>query len=62
MEGDVITMQDVFRFEQQGVAENGDVLGRLRPTGIRPKFADRLRANGVSLPASMFSDLHRASA
>jgi pilus assembly protein CpaF len=62
MEGDVITMQDVFRFEQQGVAENGEVLGRLRPTGIRPKFADRLRAHGVSLPASMFSDLRKASA
>jgi pilus assembly protein CpaF len=62
MEGDVITMQDVFRFEQQGVAENGQVLGRLRPTGIRPKFADRLRANGVNLPASMFSDLRKASA
>ena len=62
MEGDVITMQDVFRFEQEGVNEEGDVLGRLRPTGIRPKFADRLKANGVDLPASMFSDLHRASA
>ena len=62
MEGDVITMQDVFRFEQEGVSESGDVLGRLRPTGIRPKFADRLKANGVNLPASMFSDLHRVSA
>jgi pilus assembly protein CpaF len=62
MEGDVITMQDVFRFEQEGVGEGGEVLGRLRPTGIRPKFADRLKANGVNLPASMFSDLHRASA
>ncbi len=62
MEGDVITMQDVFRFEQEGVNKEGDVLGRLRPTGIRPKFADRLRANGVNLPAAMFSDLQRASA
>jgi len=62
MEGDVITMQDVFRFEQEGISESGDVLGRLRPTGIRPKFAERLRANGVNLPASMFSDLQRASA
>jgi pilus assembly protein CpaF len=62
MEGDVITMQDVFRFEQEGVGEGGEVLGRLRPTGIRPKFADRLKANGVNLPASMFSDLRRASA
>jgi pilus assembly protein CpaF len=62
MEGDVITMQDVFRFEQEGVSEDGEVLGRLRPTGIRPKFADRLKANGLNLPASMFSDLHRATA
>ncbi|MGW8266993.1 MAG: CpaF family protein [Longimicrobiales bacterium] len=62
MEGEVITMQDVFRFEQEGVREDGEVIGRLRPTGIRPKFADRLKANGVHLPASMFSDLHRASA
>jgi pilus assembly protein CpaF len=62
MEGDVITMQDVFRFEQEGVNEKGEVLGSLRPTGIRPKFADRLRANGVHLPAAMFSDLRRASA
>ncbi len=62
MEGDVITMQDVFRFEQEGVSENGDVLGGLRPTGIRPKFADRLKAQGVHLPAAMFSELRRASA
>ncbi len=38
MEGDVITMQDIFRFEQEGVSESGDVLGSLRPTGIRPRF------------------------
>ncbi len=62
MEGDVITMQDVFRFEQEGVGENGDVLGGLRPTGIRPKFADRLKAHGVHLSAAMFSELRRASA
>ena len=59
MEGDVITMQDVFRFEQEGVDEFGNVLGQLCPTGIRPKFADRLKANGVTLPSSMFSDIRR---
>lgn len=62
MEGDVITMQDVFRFEQEGIDGSGNVLGQLRPTGIRPKFAERLKANGLDLPAAMFSDLRRASA
>jgi pilus assembly protein CpaF len=56
MEGDVITMQDVFRFEQEGIDDAGNVLGAIKPTGIRPRCADRLRANGVHLPASMFSD------
>jgi pilus assembly protein CpaF len=56
MEGDVITMQDVFRFEQEGIDEDGNVLGAIKPTGIRPKCADRLKAHGVHLPASMFSD------
>ncbi len=62
MEGDVITMQDVFRFEQEGISETGDVIGQLRPTGIRPKFVERLRAHGLTFPASMFSDIQRASA
>ena len=62
MEGDVITMQDVFRFEQEGISETGDVIGQLRPTGIRPKFVERLRAHGLNFPASMFSDIQRASA
>jgi pilus assembly protein CpaF len=61
MEGDVITMQDIFRFEQVGVDESGQVLGQLLPTGIRPKFGDRLRANGMSLPASMFTEVRPAS-
>jgi len=62
MEGEVITMQDIFRFEQEGVDENGNILGRIRPSGIRPRIADKLKANGFHLPASMFSDLHAASA
>jgi pilus assembly protein CpaF len=62
MEGDVITMQDVFRFDQEGISESGDVLGQLRPTGIRPKFVERLTAHGLKFPASMFSDIRRASA
>jgi pilus assembly protein CpaF len=62
MEGEVITMQEIFHFVQEGVDEEGNVLGRIRPTGIRPKCADRLKAQGMHLPASMFSDLQAASA
>jgi pilus assembly protein CpaF len=53
MEGDVITMTDVFVFEQSGY-ENGKVVGRLRPTGLRPKFIDKIEASGIHLPASIF--------
>jgi len=57
MEGDVITMQDIFIFEQTGVDENGRVLGRLRPTGIRPKCLDRLAAQGFRMAGDAFADL-----
>jgi pilus assembly protein CpaF len=53
MEGDVITMTDLFVFEQTGI-ESGRVVGRLRPTGLRPKFMDRIEAAGIHLPASVF--------
>jgi pilus assembly protein CpaF len=53
MEGDVITMTDVFVFEQTGY-ESGKVVGRLRPTGLRPKFIDKIEASGIHLPASIF--------
>ncbi len=53
MEGDVITMTDIFAFEQTGF-ENGKVVGRLRPTGLRPKFMERIEAAGIHLPASIF--------
>jgi pilus assembly protein CpaF len=53
MEGDVITMTDLFVFEQTGI-EAGRVVGRLRPTGLRPKFMDRIEAAGIHLPASVF--------
>jgi pilus assembly protein CpaF len=56
MEGDVITMQDIFTFEQSGVDEDGRVLGRLRPTGIRPRCMDRLKAHGFEMSAEAFSD------
>jgi pilus assembly protein CpaF len=57
MEGEVITMQDVFTYEQTGVDENGKVLGRLRPTGIRPKCMDRLQTHGFEMGADAFTDV-----
>jgi pilus assembly protein CpaF len=53
MEGDVITMTDLFIFEQTGM-ESGRVIGRMRPTGLRPKFMDRIEAAGLQLPPSIF--------
>jgi pilus assembly protein CpaF len=53
MEGDVITMTDIFSFEQTGV-EAGKIIGRLRPTGLRPKFMDKIEAAGINLPPSIF--------
>jgi pilus assembly protein CpaF len=53
MEGDVIVMQDVFTFEQTGVVE-GKIEGRLKPTGIRPKFVEKFETAGIHLPANIF--------
>ncbi|MDQ5841194.1 MAG: CpaF family protein [Chloroflexota bacterium] len=53
MEGDVIVMQDVFVFEQTGVSE-GKIQGRLKPTGIRPKFVEKFEAAGIHLPPNTF--------
>jgi pilus assembly protein CpaF len=53
MEGDVIVMQDIFRFEQTDI-EGGKVIGRLKPTGVRPRFMDQIEAAGIRLPASIF--------
>lgn len=58
MEGDVITMADIFKFEQTGY-ENNRVIGRLRPTGIRPKFMDRIEQAGIRLPPSIFGVAQR---
>ena len=57
MEGEVITMQDIFVYDQEGIDEQGQVLGQFRATGIRPKFTDRLHAYGIELPVSLFSNL-----
>lgn len=53
MEGDVITLSEIFRFEQTGL-ENGRVIGRLRPTGLRPKCMNQIAEAGIMLPPSIF--------
>ena len=54
MEGDQVTTQDIFVFDKTGVREDGRVLGRFRPTGIRPKFYERLKSAGITLATSVF--------
>jgi pilus assembly protein CpaF len=54
MEGDLITLQELFMFQQTGLDEKRRVKGRFRATGIRPKFAERLAAKGVALPTELF--------
>ena len=61
MEGDVITMQDIFSFKQTGVEEDGKVIGRISATGIRPKFAEALLAHGLLLPPDLFGPAGRAA-
>jgi pilus assembly protein CpaF len=59
MENDIVTMQDVFLFDKQGVSSAGRALGTFTATGIRPKFADKLKASGIDLPPHMFEQTHR---
>src|SRR5450432_2420847 len=54
MEGDVVSMQDIFVFRKRGIRDNGEVLGEFIPTGIRPKFAEKLLVSGIQLPIAMF--------
>jgi pilus assembly protein CpaF len=54
MEGDVITMQEIFTFKQTGIDSEGNILGHFQATGVRPKFSERLKAFGVNLPDSTF--------
>jgi len=54
MEGDIISMQEIFMFEKIGVSPEGKAIGKFRATGVRPKCSDRLRAAGIQLPATMF--------
>ncbi|MGA2262997.1 MAG: CpaF family protein [Acidobacteriota bacterium] len=55
MEGNTVTMQELFVFERQGYDENNKVRGAFRSTGIRPKFGERLLAGGISLPSELFA-------
>ncbi|MGM0881735.1 MAG: CpaF family protein [Bacillota bacterium] len=54
MEGDVIVLQDIFSFRQTGVDEHGKIAGKLVPTGVRPRFYERLETSGIHIPASVF--------
>jgi pilus assembly protein CpaF len=57
MEGETITMQEIFLFERTGVDSSGQVIGRFKPTGIRPRFAERLKACGLQLPRVFFEEM-----
>jgi pilus assembly protein CpaF len=54
MEKEIVTMQDIFVFQKQGIRESGEVLGEFVATGIRPKFSERLLVTGIQLASSMF--------
>jgi pilus assembly protein CpaF len=57
MEGETITMQEIFQFERKGVDKDGKVIGRFRPTGVRPRFAERLKQYGMQLPRVFFEEI-----
>lgn len=57
MEGDVITLQEIFVFEQKGIDKEGKVIGEHRSTGIRPKFAERLQMAGIEVPENLFHNI-----
>jgi pilus assembly protein CpaF len=61
MEGDVITMQEIFAYHQTGVDAEGKIIGHFQASGVRPRFADRLRAFGIHLPDNMFDPSRRHS-
>jgi pilus assembly protein CpaF len=59
MEGEIILMQEIFRFERQGIDANGKVIGEMKPMGIRPKFAEILAARGIHLAPELFDPYRR---
>ncbi|WP_084268811.1 CpaF family protein [Oceanobacillus damuensis] len=56
LEGDIIVLQDIFKFKQSGLDHNGKIIGKLVPTGIRPKFYERMENEGIHLPSSIFTE------
>jgi pilus assembly protein CpaF len=56
MEGDVIIMQEIFRFKQLGIDQNGRAYGQFEATGVRPSFAPRLESSGIKLPSNLFQE------
>jgi pilus assembly protein CpaF len=59
MEGDTLTMQEIFAFKQTGVGADGRVEGHFHATGVRPRFWDRLITRGIRLPESLFTPVRR---
>jgi pilus assembly protein CpaF len=57
MEGDTVTLQDVFVFDRLGLTSERRVIGQFRATGIRPKFAQKLKASGIDLPSTIFETI-----
>ena len=54
MEGEVVTMQEIFRYRQTGVGGDGQILGRFEATGIRPRFLDHVESHGLTLSSELF--------
>ena len=54
MEGDMVAMQEIFRFRRRGVSEDGRVQGVFEATGVRPQFADAITTRGIDLPVDLF--------
>ena len=57
MEGDTVTMQEIFQYERTGIDPSGKVVGRFRATGIRPRFAEKLKAYGLQLPRAILEEM-----
>jgi len=55
MEGDQVVMQDIFLFEREGISEEGKVLGQFVPTGVQPRFLQKLKGAGIDLPVDLFA-------
>jgi pilus assembly protein CpaF len=59
MEGDIILMQEIFKFVREGLDPEGRVIGEMRPMGVRPKFMEVLKSRGFDLPSNMFDPFRR---